>query len=901
MKLSVVGVGHVGLVTAACLARWGHDVIGLDDDADKIAVLKGGGVPFHEPGLPELLEEVTEAGRLRFTSDIAEAVAEAEVVFVCVGTPPLPGGGPNLSFVERVGRDVAEHAQNDLVLVEKSTVPATTGERLTQVIRREHDRLGKGVHIDVASNPEFLREGNAVEDTLHPDRIVYGTASERARDALRGVYRHVVDTEGIPVVETTVPTAELIKHASNAFLATKISFINAVARVCDIVGADVDVVADGMGLDERIGRHFLYAGLGYGGSCLVAEESVLVRRDGRSTLTSIADFLAWTAYTGLEGWEVLAWDPAAGGPRYLPVVAATARRYSGDLVEVRTKMGRRLRTTADHPFVVGDGAGGAPAVRLAGELSEDDWLPLSVGLPSTVEEQLVAGPLAAVGAGAVSAGDVIMRMDPAETAEVTGHAERIPAPRRYDVLRRGTIRLDEYRSLGLDYSGGSLGTARNGTYVPGEIELDEDFWRVVGLFLAEGYVSEDGPRMRTFWTFHPTDEQHFVDFLHDYWERLGVKTSVHGRETSMTISISSRLLGSWFRDVLRLGHNAYTKRIPDEIWDAPVEHKRSLLRGLWDGDGSWSLVNGGPSAILEYGTVSRELADGMLRLLGDLGLVAALRVGRTAKSTVDTYWLRISGADQIERSLWLVSDAEADEIRASLAQQTKRIAPTGYRSFDDGTSWVRVTSAEREHFEGLVYSLEVPHAHTIVSTGGLVTHNCFPKDVDAFLHLSRQVGYDFQLLEEVRKINEGQRDLVLNKLRDELWHLSEKTITILGAAFKPGTDDLREAPAIHLARMLLEEGATVRIYDPIAIPQVKAELDGVETFDDPLEACRGAHAAVVATEWDEVRALTAEDLREALGYPIVIDGRNALDGDAMRAAGLHYHAVGKPGGAPGSA
>ncbi|MFP4311881.1 MAG: UDP-glucose dehydrogenase family protein [Nitriliruptoraceae bacterium] len=437
MDLSIVGVGHVGLVTAAVFADLGHRVIGLDDDADKLATLRAGGVPFHEPGLPELLERVTGDGSLTFTGDLEEAVHHAEVVFVCVGTPPLPGGGPDLRFVERVGQQVARHATRELVLVEKSTVPANTGARLTQVIARERAALGRGeLAVHVASNPEFLREGVAVKDTAEPDRIVYGTASDFARDKLREVYAPMVERVGCPVVETDVPTAELIKHASNAFLATRLSFINAVANVCDRVGADIEVVAEGMGYDARIGPAFLSAGLGYGGSC-------------------------------------------------------------------------------------------------------------------------------------------------------------------------------------------------------------------------------------------------------------------------------------------------------------------------------------------------------------------------------------------------------------------------------------------------------------------------FPKDVDAFAYIAREVGYEFRLLEEVRAVNAGQRKVVLDRLRDELWHLQDKTVAILGAAFKPGTDDLREAPALYLARDLLAEGAHVRIYDPVALEGVAAELPEVELVTDPMEAVRGAHAAVIATEWDEIASLDPVDLKEALGYPIVVDGRNCLDAEAALAAGLHYHGIGR--------
>jgi len=436
MRIAIVGVGHVGLVSAAAFARWGHDVIGYDDDAAKVATLSEGRAWFYEPGLQELLDEVIAAGRLRFTSDPADAIGGAEAVFACVGTPPLEDGSPNLAFLEAVARTVAEHATDDTLLVEKSTVPASTGRRLEQVIAREQSRLGKSLRIEVASNPEFLREGTAVEDTLHPDRIVYGTSSDWARDVLRRVYAPLVEADGCPVVETDVATSEVIKHASNAFLATRISFINAVARICEEVGADVEIVADGMGPDARIGRSFLSAGLGYGGSC-------------------------------------------------------------------------------------------------------------------------------------------------------------------------------------------------------------------------------------------------------------------------------------------------------------------------------------------------------------------------------------------------------------------------------------------------------------------------FPKDVDAFAHLARQVGVPFRLLDEVRAINVSQRRLIVDKLRQELWHLDGKTVVLLGAAFKPGTDDLREAPAVHLARELSEVGADVRVYDPVATDQIAAMFPDVATFDDVTASLVGAHAAVVCTEWDQVRSLTPQDYLGGLAYPIVVDGRNAHDPDVMLAAGVRYHSIGR--------
>jgi UDPglucose 6-dehydrogenase len=437
VQLTIIGVGHVGLVTAATMAAVGHDVVGLDDDAAKIDALLAGQVPFHEPGLQDLVTEQVAAGRLRFTRSLDEALADAEVAFVCVGTPSLPGGAPNLSFVERVGREAVAVAKRDLVLVEKSTVPANTGVRLEQIIAREQHRTGSsGVQLSVASNPEFLREGNAVQDTLHPDRIVIGASDPVTRRMVRAVYEPLLAQHDCPVIETDLATAELIKHASNAFLATRISFMNAVALVCEEVGADVMTVAEGMGHDHRIGPHFLHAGLGYGGSC-------------------------------------------------------------------------------------------------------------------------------------------------------------------------------------------------------------------------------------------------------------------------------------------------------------------------------------------------------------------------------------------------------------------------------------------------------------------------FPKDVDGFIHLAQSVGRDFGLLEQVRDINDAMLDHVMGHLRHELWHLEGKTITLLGAAFKPGTDDLRRAPAMELAQRLLDEGVDVRIYDPVALPNVAREMPALVRFEDPLEACTDAHAAVVCTEWEQVRALDPAELAGVLRYPILIDGRNIFEPEQARAAGLQYHGIGR--------
>ena len=431
-----------------------------------------------------------------------------------------------------------------------------------------------------------------------------------------------------------------------------------------------------------------------------------------------------------------------------------------------------------------------------------------------------------------------------------------------------------------------------------EITADAAFWRVVGLYLAEGHVSVEpgstGIRHRITWSFHPRDEEHLVDEVVAFWLRHGVEARVYDSTTSRTVSVSSRLLGSWWIQELGLGRNSYEQRLPDLIWDRSAAHKWALLSGLWEGDGSWSPVRGGPSVVLEYGTISDELADGVLRLLGDLGVVAGQRIGRTAKSTKDTHWLRVSGADQVERAIRLVPERDRPGVRALIASQSKRIAPTGYRRFDSGQAWARVVSTTATPFSGSVYSLEVPGAHTFVTTGSAITHNCFPKDVQALKQLAGNTGYHFQLLTAVIEVNELQKRRTIGKLQKHLGSLVGKEIALLGVAFKPNTDDIREATSLVLAGRLQGEGAHVRVYDPVATDRAHEQLGGAFVAANALEALDGADAVVLVTEWPEFRDLDwAGEVKDRLRSPVVVDGRNFLDREALVEAGYTYEGVGR--------
>lgn len=270
MRIAIIGTGYVGLVTGTCFAEVGHDVTCVDCDEAKIRLLQGGGLPIYEPGLEEMLQRNTAAGRLRFTSSIAEGVSRSEVIFIAVPTPPLPDGAVDLSFIEGVAREIAGCLTAYRIVVDKSTVPVKTGEKVVETIKRY---CKSKVEFDVVSNPEFLREGFAVEDLMRPDRIVVGVQSPRPVAAMQEVYAPF----DAPVIVTDIASAELIKHAANSFLALKISYINAIARICEAAGANVQEVANGIGMDQRIGRRFLDAGLGFGGSCFPKDLSAFIK------------------------------------------------------------------------------------------------------------------------------------------------------------------------------------------------------------------------------------------------------------------------------------------------------------------------------------------------------------------------------------------------------------------------------------------------------------------------------------------------------------------------------------------------------------------------------------------------------------------------------------------------
>ncbi|WP_417941212.1 UDP-glucose dehydrogenase family protein [Flavobacterium sp. RS13.1] len=276
MKIVIVGSGYVGLVTGACFSEVGIDVSCVDIDQNKIDNLNKGIIPIYEPGLEDMIARNMKKGRLSFTTDLAEALQHAEVLFISVGTPPDEDGSADLKYVLAVARECGKHINGYLLVVTKSTVPVGTSAKVKQALQEELDKRNVDIKFDVASNPEFLKEGAAIDDFLKPDRIVVGIESERAEDLLKSLYKPFT-LNGHPVIFMDIVSAEMTKYAANSMLATKISFINDIANLCEIVGADINKVRKGIGADSRIGQKFLYAGIGYGGSCFPKDVQALIK------------------------------------------------------------------------------------------------------------------------------------------------------------------------------------------------------------------------------------------------------------------------------------------------------------------------------------------------------------------------------------------------------------------------------------------------------------------------------------------------------------------------------------------------------------------------------------------------------------------------------------------------
>ncbi len=558
--ICVIGTGYVGLVTGTCFADLGNRVTCVDIIAEKIERLKEGVLPIYEPGLEEMVERNVHAGRLHFTTSYSEGLDNADFIFIAVNTPTnaTTQGGADMRYVENAARSIAQELDHYAIIINKSTVPVGSGDVVTRIIRKNLSR--PEAQFAVVSNPEFLREGSAIADFQMPDRVVLGSSDEGAARQVATLYLPL----RAPIVITDLYTAEMIKYASNAFLATKISFINEIAQICERLGADVKEVAAGMGYDKRIGRAFLDAGLGYGGSCFEANETVFTLN---SPNVAAERFDALFAKSGApfqgdvvelalpRDQRVLAFDLETGKPILADVKAVTRRPFKGTMVKINTSMGRTLRVTADHPVILRKDL--QFAILPAAAIVPGDRLMTLCELPA-IEQANDLNLIDLLRGTDLEADVYVEPVDTTFSEQYKQFAHAIPREMlRYpdEIKRHNRMSLRLFRYLSelhlLDVPAQKLRlyTAKGAaTKINALIPVDADLLRLCGYYLAEGYIGAETGRAgaireRVGVCFHEQETEYVAD-VQRILRRWGLKFIERRGPGALTTIVSSRIF-SW--------------------------------------------------------------------------------------------------------------------------------------------------------------------------------------------------------------------------------------------------------------------------------------------------------------------------------------------------------------------
>ena len=923
--ICVIGTGYVGLVTGTCFADLGNQVTCVDIIPEKIEGLKQGILPIYEPGLEELVERNVHAGRLHFTTSYKEGLDNCDFVFIAVNTPTGSSHGrADMHYVESAARGIGQELDHNAIIVNKSTVPVGSGDVVKRIILNNLER--RDVSFAVVSNPEFLREGSAVQDFLNPDRVVLGSSDSEAANKVATLYLPL----RAPMVITDLYTAEMIKYASNAFLATKISFINEIAQICERLGADAKEVAAGMGYDKRIGRAFLDAGLGYGGSCFEADQTVFTLNSPNVSVERFDTLfkesirapqapLIGPPFLGdvvelvqPSDQRVLAFDLEAGRPMLADVKAITRRPYKGTMVKINTSMGRTLRVTADHPVILHKDQ--QFTILPAATVVPGDQLMALCELPA-IEQATNLNLIDLLRDTDLEADVYVKPSDNTLSEQYEQFATAIPQemlkyPHEIKRHNRMSLRLFRYLSeaqvLDVPAQKLQLYTAKGAaTLINALIPVDSDLLRLCGYYLAEGYLAQDtgragAVRERVGFCFHEQEAEYIAD-VQRILRRWGLKFIERNATSALTTIVSSRIFSWLLRDVFRCGTRSEDKALPRLVFNVLPELRLELIRGAFSGDGAVTTVQNGQNLMLEYATVSKLLADGMTLLLQTIGVIPSIRTRWMNKSTQAAYILRVSGYEQMVALKNVYGNKHRARIERILAGYQRHIQPHGYERHRAFATLV-VREVEHEDVETMVYSMETSTG-TLITSSGLISHNCFPKDVRALAHMAAEAGLHPQLLHAVMDINQDQRRSVVSKLSSMLGSLRGCTIGVLGLAFKPNTDDMREAPSVDIIRWVSSQGAMVRAYDPVArktaqeaLEREGIRLDTITFCEDAYEVAHGADALVIVTEWNEFKSLNMPQIHSAMRRPILIDGRNIYEAEEMNRLGFTYRAMGRSTG-----
>ncbi|MBN1386568.1 nucleotide sugar dehydrogenase [Candidatus Woesearchaeota archaeon] len=883
--IAVIGTGYVGLVQGACLADLGNDVICVDIDASKIARLKNGEIPIYEPGLSDIVKLNVAHNRLSFTTDADLAIKSADIIFICVGTPPKENGEADMQYVHKVAETIGKCMNTYKIIVTKSTVPVGTGDEIKKIIKKN---LSKEIEFDIVSNPEFLREGASVKDFQNPDRIIIGVESERAQERIGKLYRSLERT-GKPIVYTDIKSAELIKYASNAMLATRISFMNMLSQLTEKLGGDIKQVGKGLGLDNRIGPRFLQAGVGYGGSCFHPDEFIYVKSENELKCLTIKEFYEISEKKGIDECKILTADEH--GICLKQVNALTIRSYKGKMIHICTNMGRKTRITDDHPIPVWEN--GRIKIKLSKNLAKKDILICPFG-------QIKGEKIQIDMFNELKKNKILLNQTWLNNKELTKNEfgilkKHLSNKYPHDIKKNGTIRLRDAIHLKeiYKYKNNRLFTVRNkATAIPSIISIDHDFARLIGYYLAEGWISIDNGRYdkirkRIGFAFGSHETEYIKD-VKTILTRLKIKNLDRISGNSHSIIVSSNILAYLFQEVLQCGSNCYEKQIPPHIFRLPKELQLEFIKGLLRGDGSITRLNKGKNLNIEYATVSRKLGHSFVVLLQICGFMASIQNKYMNKSTVPAYIVRINGINNINK-LGPFFGQKWDKYKKIAKEYQRNIRPSGHK-LKPNYALVPVSKIEKEDYFGDVYSVETSNSHLVVSSG-LLIHNCFPKDVLELKHTLEKHGCDASIIEAVHSTNERQKKSIVPKVKKLVGNLKGKKIAIWGLAFKPRTDDMRMAPSIEIIKQLSSEGAEVHAFDPVANDNAKQIMPEIKYHNDPYSAAEDTDCIILLTEWDVFRELDFEKIRKSVRKANIVDGRNIYNPSDME--GFNYIGVGR--------
>ncbi len=877
MKISIVGSGYVGVVTGIGFAELGNEVVFVDVDNQRIDTINAGKPPIYEKELDVLMEKNKE--RFYATSDYKRAIEGTDITFICVGTPSREDGSMDLSYVESASEQIGEALKDKqgfhVGVVKSTVVPGTTEEVVKPIIEQESGKRAFD-GFGLAMNPEFLREGNAVYDFFNPDRLVLGIGDERTEEMLQQLYADF----NCDKLVTDIKTAEMIKYVSNSFLAAKISFANEVGNFCKKLGIDTYEVFKGVGLDHRINPSFFRAGIGYGGSCLEGDEKILVKNSEGLELLSFEEFFKNYANGSklIDDVSVLSFNKENNNFEYKKIKKGFKREYRGAVLEIKTSMGCKVNVTEDHPMIVQEDGG--LRVRGAGELEVGDRIPLLQRIPPESPRNYLDLIEILKNSDKFECSKVYLRPDfelkvlkESLRSLSSEYNSKYSYDKVHEFLRRNYLPLDVFLEvedeLSLKRSDFRIYTSKGSTtYVPAVIEAGSDFWRFIGYYISEGHVNKDNSghgraRDRIMISFNYGGEEDYVEEVESYLQRLGIKYDKSLKKTSTQITFSNRVFAYFISEYLGCGTGSYTAAIPDLAYQESISNKKALLSGLFRGDGHIAYPKHSRAVVLDYGSISKDLIQGMRFLLQSIGIIPSYKTSKSTKSTGPAHFLRVSGKSQVEALKSIFRKRDEEKISRRLESYKKEIKPTGYKRLQN-YSTVKVRNIERSFKETDVYSLEVEGNHNFVTTDGLIVHNCFPKDVKALVYRARELGEEPRIMDAVIDVNEGQPVKLVELLKKHVPELRGRRVGVLGLAFKPDTDDIRESRAIPVVKKLLDEGAHVVAYDPKAMEEFGKLFPEVEYSD--VEAVMKCEVILIVTEWDEF---------ESLDYTgkVVIDGR----------------------------